>query len=222
MTFLEFVKSVNLCGLFMALVGFALGRIYYESLNVVHKGITWYLFAMILVDIASRILGPTGNNIIVLLTFSLLEMTLFTYFYFRYLFKAKHRLILVLYVAAFLYIMYEIVSFNRAEMKGFQSYAKVVDDFMIIILALSFFHEKINVFKESKWDNFRLNAIIIVFFSINLVFFLPFSFIINRTSGYQFYFWCGISFTILLFYSYLTHSIWKNGRTQKLLLSGLR
>lgn len=222
MTFVEFVRGVNICGTGMALTGFVLGMVYYKSLNVVHKGITWYLFVMILVDVASRILGKTGNNIIVLLSYSIVEMSMLTFFYFRYFFKARHRLIIALFLISFAYIIYEIISFDRTQMKDFQSYAKVIDDFMIIVLVLTFFHEKINIYKESKWDNFRLNAIIFVYFSINLVFLLPFNFIINRTSGYQFYFWFGISVTILLFYTYLTYSIWKNGRTQKLLPSGLR
>jgi hypothetical protein len=222
MTFIEFVKNVNLCGSGMAFIGFVLGMFYYRSLDIVHKGITWYLLSMCLVDVSSRIMAITGNNIIVWFAYSLLEMTMFSYFYFRYLFQARHRLIVGFYLISFLYIIYEIINFERTEMKGLQSYAKVVDDFLIIILVLTFFHEKINIFKESKWDNFRLNAIILVYFSINLVFLLPFNFIINKTSGYQFYFWFGVSISILLFYTYLTHSVWKNGRTQKLSLSGLR
>ncbi|PZR20363.1 MAG: hypothetical protein DI539_11040 [Flavobacterium psychrophilum] len=222
MDFLEFASSFTLLCLGMPLIGFMLGIFYYKSLDVVHKGITWYLFAMVLVDISSRILGATGNNIIGLLFYSLLEVSMFTFFYFRYFFKVKHRLVLFLFFAACIYILYEILIFDKENMAEYQSYAKVVDDFIIIILALTFFHEKINIFKESKWDNFRLNAVVVVFFSVNLVFFLPFNFIINKSSGYQLYFWFAIAVTILMFYSYLTYAVWKNGRTRKLLLSGLQ
>lgn len=222
MTFYELVKSLNLFSPAILLIGLSIGFCYYKSLDMIHKSLTWYLLIMLMVDLASRIIAGTGNNFIVLLVYSLLEMTLFVYFYFRYLFKAKHRLVMSLYCIAFLYILWEVVIFEKTDSKRFQSYAKVVDNFIIIILSLSFFHEKINIFKESKWDNFQLNAIILVFFSINLVFFLPFNFLINKSSGLQFYFWLGIVLTTVLFYSYLTHSIWRNGRTQKLLRSGLR
>ena len=222
MTFYELVQSLNLFSPGILLIGFSIGLNYYKSLDIVHKSITWYFLGMIIIDLASRFLTASGNNYIILLVYSLLEMMLFAYFYFRYLFKAKHRLVMSLCCAAFLYILWEIVLFESTDSKGFQSYAKVVDDFIIIILALSFFHEKINIFKESKWDNFRLNAIVLIFFSINLVFFLPLNFLLHESSGLKFYFWLGIVLTTVLFYSYLTHSIWKNGRTQKLLRSGLR
>lgn len=220
MTFYEFLSHFTLLCLGMPCIGFLLGMLNYKSLDITHKGVSWYLLAMVLVDIMSRILGTTGNNLIGLLFYSLLEMTMFTFFYFRYFLKARHPWVLFLFSLGFIYIIYEILIFDRTTMATYQSYAKVVDDFVIIILALTYIHEKVNVFKEAKWGNFRLNAVLIAFFSINLVFFLPFNFIINRSSGYQFYFWFGISITILTFYSYLTYSIWKNGRTQKLLPFG--
>jgi hypothetical protein len=220
MTFSEFLESSHLFTPVIAFVGVFIGLYYFKSLDTVHKGFTWYLRGMLVVDIASRIIGATGNNLIVLLVYSLLEMAMFTWFYFTYLFNAKHRLVLGLFFISFAYILWEILSLESAKVKAFQSYAKVVDDFMIIILAFTFFHEKINIFKESKWDNFRSNAIILAFFSINLIFFLPLNFILNDSFGA--YFWFGNTLSLVLFYSYLTHSIWKNGRTQKLLLSGLR
>lgn len=222
MTFYELLKSLNLLSTGISLFGFLIGLYYYRSLSIVHKGITLYLFGMFLIDVVSRVIGATGNNFIVLLIYSLLEMAFFTYFYFKYFFDAKHRLVLVLSCIAFLYILWEIILFEATDLKGFQSYAKVVDDFIIIILVLSFFHEKINIFKESKWNNFGLNATILVFYSINLIFFLPLNFLINESSGLKFYFWFGNTLSLILFYSYLSYSIWKNGRTQKLLLSGSR
>jgi hypothetical protein len=220
MTFFEFVSSAHILPPIVSFTGSCIGFYYYKSLDAIRKSLTWYLFVMLLVDIASRLIIETGNNFIVLLAYSLIEITMFAWFYFKLQFNAKHRLIIGLFFVSFLYILWEIVSLERKEVKGFQSYAKVVDDFLIIILALTFFHERINIFRESKWDNFRLNTVILVFFSFNLSLFLPLNFILNDTFGY--YFWFGNILSLLLFYSYLTHSIWKNGRTQKLLLSGLR
>lgn len=220
MTFYEFLSHFTLLCLGMPFIGFLLGIFHYKSLDIAHKGISWYLLAMVLVDIMSRILGATGNNLIGLLFYSLFEMTMFTFFYFRFFLKAKHPLVLLLFSLGVIYIIYEIIIFDRDNMATYQSYAKVIDDFIIIILALTYIHEKVNVFKESKWEDFRLNIILIAYFSLNLVFFLPFNFIINKSSGYQFYFWFAIAISVLTFYSYLTYSIWKNGRTQKLLPFG--
>ena len=222
MVFSEFVRLLNFASPIVLFIGSVTGLYYFKSLNVIHKGIFWYLLGLLLVDLTSRVVGATGNNFIVLLVYSLLEMTLFTWFYFRFFFKAKHRLVMGLSCVAFFYILWEIMTFERTDMKGFQSYAKVIDNFIVIILVFSFFHEKINIFKDSKWENFRLNVVILLFFSVNLVFFLPLNFLVNESAGMKFYFWLGIVITTVLFYLYLTLSIWKNGRTQKLLLSGLR
>jgi hypothetical protein len=135
------------------------------------------------------------------------------------MFKAKHKLIIVFSFLAIGYIVWEIFKF-KSDVKEFQTYSKIADNFIIVLLTLAFFFEKINIFKESKWDNFRLNAVILAFFSINMLFFLPYNFIINETIG--FWFWLGILVSTTLFYTYLTHCIWKNGRTRKLLPSGSR
>lgn len=215
MSFSEIVQLMGFLSPAILLVGLCIGFYYFKSLNLIHKAITWYLLILLIVDITSRIFAYYGNNnLFVLLVYSLIEMIAFTYFYYKYVFKARHRLVLGLSIAASLYIIWEIIIF-KFDVKQFQTYTKVVDDFIVITLVLSFFHEKINIFKESKWDNFRLNAVILFFFSVNLIFFLPYNFIINKTAGFQFYFWLGILITTVLFYLFLIYFVWKNGRTQK-------
>ncbi|WP_188620695.1 hypothetical protein [Flavobacterium suaedae] len=129
-----------------------------------------------------------------------------------------HKLLKAICFAAILYIAYEFIyyAFFDTNVKSFQPYAKVADNFVIILLALSFLQEKIDDFKEQKWDNFRLNIVILVFFTFNTLIFLPINFIVNENSGVKFYFWAGNSILLLLFYSYLIGKIWKNGKQNKL------
>lgn len=212
----KILETLTLFSPAILVIGICIGIYFYKSLNGIHKSISFYLLIMLLVDLSGRILKFThGNNLIILPIYSLLELVMFVLFYYKFLFKAKHRLILGLSIIAMLYILWEIIVLKEMETRKFQSYAKVADNFVIITLALGFFHEKINVFKESKWDNFRLNAVILVFFSVNMLFFLPINFLINESTGLKFYFWsCNLVFT-LLFYLFLSYSIWKNGRIQK-------
>ena len=173
------------------------------------------MFVMLLVDVSSRIFEYYyKNNLIILVLYSLSELLLFIYFYYKYLFKSRHRVVFAICSLSVLYILWELITFKRLETKDFQSYAKVADNFAVISLVLAFYYERINRFKESKWDYFQLNAVILVFFSMTLIFFLPFNFIING-SGLQFYFWLGILVTTILFYLYLTWYLWKNGRIQR-------
>lgn len=198
------------------LIGICIGIYFYNSLNAINKSISFYLLVMLLVDLSGRVLKYTyGNNLIVLPIYSLLELIMFVLFYYKFLFKAKHRLILGLSIMAMLYIVWEIINLERLETRKFQSYAKVADNFVIITLALGFFYEKINIFKESKWDNFRLNAVILIFFSINMLFFLPINFLINERSGLNHYFWISNLVITILFYLFLISFIWKNGRIRK-------
>jgi len=222
MSFYEILKLSTLISPLILFIGVGIGIYFYKRLDVIHKSIIYFLFIMLSIDMTGRAIESYGNNLIVLLVYSLIEMLLFTFFYYKFLFKAQHRLIIILSAFALFYIIWEIIILKEIEAKQFQSYAKVADNFVIITLALAYFHEKINIYKESKWDNFQLNAVILVFFSINMIFFLPINFLINESSGLKFYFWLGNLIITVLFYAYLTHSIWKNGRTHRLLPSGSR
>lgn len=220
MTFYDFVKLLALFSPVMLLIGVMIGVYKFKYLDIYHRGITIYFVMLLVIDIASRFLH-TGNNLFILLIYSLLELIIFIYFYYKYVYKRHHILLLVMSFLSITYLIYEIVIFEF-ETKKFQTYSKVVDNFTIVMLILTFFHERINLFKDSKWDNFRLNVVLLVFFSINLVFFLPYNFLINESTDLKFYFWLGIVISTVAFYSYLTHSIWKNGRTRRLLPSGSR
>ena len=222
MTFYEILRLSTLLSPAVLLIGTILGFYFYRYLDKIYRGITWFLLIMLLIDSTGRFIEDYGNNLLVLLFYSLVEMLLFIFFYYTYLFKAKHRFILGLCFIALLYIIWEIITLQNVEANSFQSYSKVVDNFVIITLCLAYFHERINIFKESKWENFRLNAVILVFFFINMIFFLPINFLINESTGLKFYFWLGNLVITVAFYSYLTHSIWKNGRTRRLLPSGSR
>jgi hypothetical protein len=196
-------------------IGGGLGFINYNRLDNIHKSIVWYLLVMLGIDVAHRVLGQKGNNLELLSFYCLTEILLFLYFYYKFLFMSRHSIILVLGVLAIGYIIWELFTYKEIEAKSFQSYAKVADNFIIIILVLGYFYENIERYKESKWDNFTLNIVILIFFSVTLIFFLPFNFIISGSSGLQFYFWLGILITTVMFYIYLTFSIWQNARSRK-------
>jgi len=210
----NFYRTMTYLSPLVLLIGIIIGFLSYKKLSIVSKGLVWYFVMLLAVDILSRILYLFNNNLIVLLIYSLLEMLMFSYFYFKYLYKSRQRLLLIAIALATAYIIWELLAFNL-DFKQFQSYSKVVDNFIIISLALAYFHEKINRFRESKWDNFQLNTVILIFFSVNLILFLPINFLINESLGIKVYFWQGILITTVLFYLYLTWSIWKNGRTQR-------
>jgi hypothetical protein len=214
MEFLALFKSITYISPVVLILGLCIAISRYKQLNGIYRGVTFYLGLVLVVDIASRVMGIYGNNLILLSVYSLAEVIFFLLFYFKYLYKTSHKVQLAAGAVAIAYILWDIVTFEK-DVKQFQSYAKVADNFIVILLALGFFHERIYKFKDVKWDNFSLNAAILIYFTINLIFFLPLNFLINEDSGLKFYFWSGNVAVVALFYIFLICSLWKNGRTQK-------
>ncbi len=218
MTLEEFAFILGKLSPVFLIIGVLSGCLLYKRLDAIHKGIAYYLLAMLFVDIVSRYLWRYGNNQIILLVYSLIEVIGVSYFYYKLLLTKKYIVTFIINAVVIVYIVWELFSylFFGTDVQHFQPYAKVVDNFMIILLALSLLYEKMNSYKESRWDNFRLNIVVLIFFTLNTLIFLPFNFLVNEGTGIKFYFWTGNVILLLLFYGFLTWSIWKNGRQNKL------
>jgi len=218
MTFFYIAKAIGFASPTILSIGISIGLYQFNRINNMHKSILLYMVLMLGVDLASRFLGSSGNNLIVLPIFSLIELSFFVFFYNKYLLSQPNKILIGMGVAGALFIVAEILQyfvFNTLNVKQFQPYAKVADNFIVIIMALVFFYQKMNSYSETKWDNFKLNIAILVFFTFNTIIFLPFNFLINESSGVKHYFWIGNLIMVLLFYIYLTSLIWKNGRVKQ-------
>lgn len=194
-------------------MGVIIGYSSFKYSNNITKSITVYLTVMLLVDIVGKIYFLLGvNNQFILPIYSFIEILLLTYFYNKYMFSKKYKILTAINILAMFYILWDIVTFSFTSAKDFQSYAKVFDNFGIILLSLTYCYEKLDQPSVAKWENFRLNIVIAVFFTINLVLFLPYNFIINDNGGIQFFFWQAIIFTTIAFYIYLTMLIIQDSR----------
>lgn len=197
--------------------GIILGSYYYMNLNNIYKSIYYYLILMLCIDVSSRYLGASGNNLIILLVYSLLEVIAVSLFYFKYLLNKRYIILYVIATAGIGYIMWELYYYiiNKVSIREFQPYSKIIDNFIIIVMAMTYMYEKVNNYKESKWNNFQLNIAVLIFFTLNTLIFLPVNFLVNEDSGVKYYFWTGNVLLLLLFYSFLIFKIWKNGKIRK-------
>jgi hypothetical protein len=122
------------------ILSFIIGLYTYKRLNDLHKNVLYYLVLMLCVDILGRVLAAIyGANIIVLPLYSLVEMLFFLYFYNKYLFFKPSRIFIFLGIAGTLYIIAEITQYFILEtlnLKQYQPYGKVVDNFVIILMTL--------------------------------------------------------------------------------------
>ena len=217
MSLYEFSFQLGKLSPLLLTLGIILGAFLYKQLDTVRRSIIFYMLMMLLVDIYSRFLWRYGNNQITLLVYSLIEVVGVGYFYHRILLKKKYIITFIINVLAVIYIIWELFSylFLDSDVQHFQPYAKVADNFVIIVLAFTFLYEKMNDFKESKWDNFRLNIAVLVFFTLSVLIFLPFNFLVNEKSGVKYYFWTGNVILLILFYGFLISEIWRNGMQNK-------
>lgn len=214
------IQIIPLLSPFILLVGVIMGITLFKRLNRLHKFLFTYIILMLFVDVFSKILWVIQhNNQVILLIYSLIELCFFIYFYKKHLLKKKSLALTILGVFGIAYIIGEIVYYfilNNVSATNFQPYSKVVDNTVIILLALTFLQEKMSDFTVSKWENFRLNLVILVFFTLNTLIFLPFNFLVNESSGVKFYFWTGNVIMLLAFYSFLISEIWRNAKTKKI------
>ncbi|WP_074961422.1 hypothetical protein [Flavobacterium akiainvivens] len=155
----------------------------------------------------------SDNNMILLHIYSFVELSFMLYLYKKEMFRKPQRFLTILGIAGLCYIFAEmllIFVFKGLSLKDFSPYAKVADNFIIILFALAFISERVNHFQEKEWGNFRLNIIFLVFFTINTLFFLPFNFMVNAGTITKFYFFAGHLTILALFYLYLTFEIINN------------
>ncbi len=157
-----------------------------------------------------------GNNLILVTAFGLFELLLFTVLYSKYMGMKRLRwLILVLALLGSSFICYELLTidfFNTAE---FQTYARVLDAFIIIMFSMIYFFDKLSKGTDLSNSAIVLNTTILVFFSLNLIFLLPINFLINEESQLKFYFWLTYITIISIFYLFVTYLIWKNGKRRR-------
>ncbi len=212
MTFYQFLDYLTYLSPALLLTGIGIGMYRYKSLALSHKMLLFYIVVALFTDLSSRLYGHLfGNNLIFIILFSLLELIIFTILYQFCFFEKKSRTLFSLTFVASGFIVWELFSLRTIDPQQFQSYSKVMDAFVIILFALAYFFQKVGKYKTTQKEELRLNAAILIFFSLHLLFFLPINFLINVSSGLKFYFWMANLVLTLIFYAFINWEIWKNG-----------
>jgi len=216
MTFNEVSSALAFSTGIGLIIGVAIGVFTYKKLDSLNKSLFWYLLLMLMVHLSTKIMNAIAvTSVMIFPVYSFIELSFFTYLYNKYLFNKPNKILIGLGCIGLIYIVAEFLQyfvFDTLNLKQFQPYCKIADNFIVIIMALVFYYQKMNSFNETKWTNFKLNTAVLIYFTINTIIYIPFNFIINETIGVRLYIWTVNIVIILLFYSYLTILIWKNGR----------
>lgn len=198
------------------------GLFLYKRLDLLRKFIVSYLVLMLVTEALAYFVGTTyGSNHMIFPLYSLLELSFFFYMFKKYLYKKRHIATVVLGILGILYILYEFTYnfiYHQVSSQEYQPYAKVVDNFVIIVFSLTYMLEKMTTYNESRWDNFSLNIGLLINFTLSTIFFLPFNFLVNEKSGLKFYFWMCNAVLICFFYIFLVIEMYKNARKNRRLV----
>jgi len=216
MTFNEFSSALAFSTGIGLIIGVAIGVFTYKKLDSLNKSLFWYLLLMLMVHLSTKIMNAIAvTSVMIFPVYSFIELSFFIYLYNKYLFNKPNKILIGLGCIGLIYIVAEFLQyfvFDTLNLKQFQPYCKIADNFIVIIMALVFYYQKMNSFNEIKWTNFKLNTAVLVYFTINTIIYIPFNFIINETIGVRLYIWTVNVVIIFLFYIYLITLIWKNGR----------
>jgi hypothetical protein len=203
--------------LFFGVVAGAYFRRYLDERN---RFLVIYLSICLTIDMVSRIIGELyRNNLIFIVIFSLLELLFFYFFYQVCFFQRRIRMYALVTGLASLYMIYEMFTLKDVAPAEFQPYSKVICSFIIIIMSINCLFDSI---RKEQQDSaiIKLSSVFVIYFSLNLIFFLPVNFLINVASSVKFYFWFANLLLTFSFYIFLSREIWKNGSTQRRLQSG--
>lgn len=195
----------------------------FRRLNGYHKALGVYLGLMLLVEVSSSVIGTVyKNNHIVMPFYSLIELLFFSWFYKVFFLGDKFRkFFLPPVVMGILFIVFELLYYFVLQTPNphtYQPYSKTVDN--AIILAMAFTVLNANMSSANGrfgWDGFWFNMIVILFFTYNTIFFLPFNFMVNAPVEWKFLFWMSNNLSIIGFYGFITVRIVKYAfRVQKI------
>lgn len=189
---------------------------FYKKLDNQRKAMVFYLCLMLSIEVLLIVVGLSfGSNQMILPFACFAELSFFFFLFKRHLFKQKHPIVTVIGSLGLAYIagefFYNFV-YHQVTTLEYQPYAKVVDNFVIIVFSLTYLLEKMTTYNESRWDNFALNMALLINFTLSTIFFLPFNFMVNESSDFKFYFWIFNVFLVYTFYAFLIIDIIMNAR----------
>ena len=210
----EFITTASPLVLFISV---GVGVYCFKRLDTIGKLLWLYLAGSLIIDLLSRLLAEMkGNNLFLFFVLTFLELFVFLLLYYHLV--KKKKIILVMAVFGIVYTVVETIYVNAADIKVFQPYSKALVPLLIVMMSLLFFFELIrdeeNLYKN-EGDYLVLNSMILCFFSLEFLIFLPMNFLVNNAIQLVGYVLISNVFFMILFYLYLTYFIWKRGKNLK-------
>jgi hypothetical protein len=213
MGFYELLDLLTWLSPTILLIGSVVGFFRFGTLDGVHRLLTGYLLFELCVDIASRLIGHYGkSNLIVIPFMNLVELLFFLRIYFIWLGRKSLPFVGSVLLIFLVFFVCELYELRMLPVEERQTYTGILGPFWVVGFSLALFTLSLREPEKMNWQLFSLNAVVLFFFSVKLVFAIPLNFLVNEDSGLSLSFWFAWLFITLFFYIYLIRSLWKNGR----------
>ena len=197
-----------------ALAGAVVVMLFYiKRTDSFHKFLIFYLGTMLAMEVISHfaaMLFKTNHAVLSLYAFT--ELCFFAVLYREFFLKQQFKKLLPIAITWASYIIAEFLYyfvFNDFNPQRYQPYCKVAENMVILLMALSVLNSGVFANHTAAWGKFWFNVIIIIFFTLDTVFFLPFNFFVNAPLNSKFIFWIVHLFSVVLFYGYFTSIVFK-------------
>lgn len=215
MTFNQFLRASTYTVPIELIIGVVIGALVFRRLNGAHKLLFYFILASLVLDILGRLFAKAfENNLMLIPYYGLVELIVFNVLYLHH-FKIGHWVMWMPFSIAAAFIGFELYALDPFDTANFHSYARVISGFSIVVLTLLCYVHYLRKAQPLPSGIFLLNTTVLIFFSTNLVFFLPINFLINEHSNLKFYFWAINLLLTIGFYFIIIQSIWKNGKILK-------
>lgn len=213
-----FMRSLTLVSPIVLLTGVIIGTINIKKNPEIGQLIFGYFIAGLLLEITSRYWGQVNeakNNLIFLSISGIVDFLFFTVLYIRFFFGRKRTWLLFLSFPTLILLFY--MMYHKAALipSAFDAYDKVICDGIIVFYALLSSYDLINGKEEVRTDVMRVNAIVLLFFSLDLLFSLTTNFLINAGTHFVIYFWILRFVLLTTLYTTLAYTLWQIGKNRK-------
>lgn len=179
----------------------------FRQSNSYLKWLTVYLVIMLFVELSGEIIGGIfGSNHIIMPLMSIAELIFFLLFYREYYLQKQFSHFKKAGAIAIIFILAELIwnfVLNVPDPKTFQPYSKVVDNAVVIAMALTSLYNAIAQQEQNQRGGIMFNLVMLMFFTFNTMFFLPFNFLVNAPMESKFVFWACHTISLVLFYTYI-------------------
>jgi hypothetical protein len=213
-----FMRLLTLLSPIVLLTGVIIGSINITKNPKIGHLIFGYFIVELLIEIASRYWGQVNsakNNLIFLSVAGIVDLLFFSALYIGFFFPRKRRWLLFLSIPTLLLLFYMMYHKVALTPSAFDAYDKVICDGIIVFYALVSSYDLISRKEEIRQDVMRVNAVVLLFFSLDLLFSLTTNFLINAGTHFVIYFWILRFVLLTTLYTTLAYTLWQIGKNRK-------